>query len=228
MKSQKEGHRERLRTRYLQAGAEGFPDYDMLELLLTYAVPRRDVKPIARALIQQFHDLPGVMNASMENLCKVEGIGKNSALLIFLLRDLCVRFLEAKAAGVDVLCSTTALNQYARMRLATYTEEVLLLIYLNVRNQIIRSRVVARGIIDTLVLHPKMIAEEALQNKASSLIMVHNHPSGITDPSPSDVAFTRKVQKVLDPLEIPLLDHLIVSRISSYSFRDHNMLAGKL
>ncbi len=122
------GHRERLRSRYLMAGGESIPDYDLLELLLTYAVQRRDVKPIARELLEKFHDLSGVMNAGLEELCQVPGIGKNSALLILLLRRLCTRYLEDRAVRQDVIKSSDDLKNYARMRLASSCDEVLLLI----------------------------------------------------------------------------------------------------
>ena len=114
------GHRERLRFRYIQAGENGLPDYDMLELLLTYAIQRRDVKPMARRLLERFHDLSGIMDASLEDLCRIEGFGPNSAVLITLVRTLCTRYLENKLIGMDVIdFGTPLLNMHAPWELAT-------------------------------------------------------------------------------------------------------------
>ncbi|MBO4630302.1 MAG: DNA repair protein RadC [Lentisphaeria bacterium] len=224
MKSLREGHRERLRSRYLQSGENGLPDYDMLELLLTYAIQRRDVKPVARELLEQFHDLQGVLDADLDKLCQVKGLGKNSALLITLIRSFCTRYLETRTNNRDVLDSPAAVRDYARMRLSAYTEEAMLLIFLNVRNHIINTEIVSKGSVDTVVIFPKIIIQEALKNKAASLILVHNHPSGITKPSKEDVDFTMKVRRLLAPLEIGLLDHLVVSQYDSFSFVEHGIL----
>ena len=227
-KSLNRGHRERLRSRYLMAGGEGIPDYDLLELLLTYAVQRRDVKPIARDLLEKFHDLSGVLNAGLDELCQVPGIGKNSALLILLLRSLCTRYLEDRAARQDVIKSSSELKNYARMRLASACDEVLLLICLDVKNHILDSRIIGTGTIDTVVVNPRLIVEEALRSKAAALILVHNHPSGETEPSSADVNFTRKIHRMLRQLDIRLLDHLIVSRCNSFSFSEHGLLGVEL
>ena len=224
MNSSKDGHRERLRSRYLYAGENGLPDYDMLELLLTYAIQRRDVKEIARDLLERFHSLYGVLDADADELCQVDGIGKNSALLIMLIRDLCTRYLENQVTGKSVLLNPEAVQNYVRMRLSGYSNEVFMVVYLDVKNQIIDTKIMASGTTDTIILHPKMIAEDALVHKCASLIIVHNHPSGSVEPSISDREFTRKLQKALELLEIRLLDHLVVSPSATFSFHDHNLL----
>ena len=221
------GHRERLRNRYIHAGENGLPDYDMLELLLTYAIQRRDVKPMARRLLERFHDLSGIMDASLEDLCRIEGFGPNSAVLITLVRTLCTRYLENKLIGMDVIDCGETLENYARMRLSAFTDEAFLLIFLDVKNHVIDSEVFARGTYDTIILQPRRIAEDAVAHKAPKLIVVHNHPSGITDPSASDIDFTRKLEAVLSPLDISLLDHLVVSRVGVYSFLNHGLLKVK-
>lgn len=224
MKQPQDGHRERLRSRYWYAGENGLPDYDMLELLLTYAIQRRDVKPIARDLLEKFHDLYGVLDAEAEELVKIDGIGRNSALLVTLVRTLCTRYLENKVKGKSVLLNSDAVQSYVRARLAVFTREAFLAVFLNVKNQILDTKIFASGTVDTIILHPKMIAEEALARKASGLIVGHNHPSGSVEPSVSDLTFTRNLQRALSLLEIRLLDHLVVSREAVYSFRDHNQL----
>ncbi len=228
MATNNKGHRERLRTRYLQAGEYGFPDYDLVELLLTYAVHRQDVKPVARELLTRFQDIGGIMDAGMEKLCQVKGIGPNSALLFMLIRDICSRYLESKAKHVDVLNSPEAVQSYARMRLAAYPEEVMLVIYLDVKNQVIGSEIIAHGTVDSAVVFPRSVVEGALKNNAASVIVVHNHPSGMTQPSMADRKFTWGLREALATLEIKLLDHLIVSRTNAYSFLVHNLLEQKL
>lgn len=196
----------------------------MLELLLTYAIQRRDVKPVARELLERFHDLQSVLDADLDKLCQTDGLGKKSALLITLIRSFCIRYLENRTNNRDVLQSPKAVQDYARMRLSAYTEEAMLLILLNVKNQIIHTEIVSRGSIDTIIIYPKIIVQEALKNQAAGLILVHNHPSGITKPSKEDIDFTMKVRRLLAPLEIGLLDHLVVSRYEVYSFMEHGIL----
>ena len=205
------GHRQRLRDRYLQAGENGLPEYDLLELLLTYAVQRHDVKPVARELLTQFKSIAGVMDAGLDKLCQ-------------LIRDICSRYLESKVMHTDVLSSPSAVQSFARMRLAAYTDEVMLAIYLDVKNQVICSDIISHGTVSTAVIFPRMVAEAALKHNAASVILVHNHPSGMTQPSLADRKFTKALQEALATLEIHLLDHLIVSRTSAFSFADNNML----
>ena len=221
------GHRERLRNRYIHAGENGLPDYDMLELLLTYAIQRRDVKPIARRLMDRFHDLSGILDANLDDLCRIEGIGTNSALLITLIRNLCTRYLENNLIGMDVIDSSDKLEDYARMRLSAFTDEAFMLIFLDVKNHVIDSEIFARGTYDTIIMQPRRIAEDSVAHKAHKLIIVHNHPSGITDPSPSDIEFTRNLEALLAPLDIRLLDHLVVSRAGAFSFLNHGLLKVK-
>ena len=219
-----EGHRERLRTRYLKAGGDGFPDYDMMELLLTYCIQRRDVKPIARELLKRFKDIGGVMDAELHELCEVEGMGEKSALLLKLLRNLCVRYLESKMKNTDVISSPDQLENYARMKLAEFPDEVMMLICLNSKNHVIGSEIVSRGTIDYAVIYPRNVAADALRKKAAGVIIIHNHPSGVTTPSKADRKVTEDVRLALKSLEIRLLDHMIVSRTNAFSFVDHGLL----
>ncbi|MBR2364436.1 MAG: DNA repair protein RadC [Lentisphaeria bacterium] len=212
------GHRQRLRERYLQAGSDGMADYDVLELLLTYCIPQRDVKPPARALLEKFRTLGGVFDADMEEVCTVSGISENSALLFRVLRDLSTRYLKEKMLETDVMDSPHAVQNYARMKLGGYREEVMMIIYLNTRNHVIDSRIVSRGTVNSAVVYPRNIAEEALLRKAAGVILVHNHPSGYVQPSEEDREFTMSVKRSLALLDIHLLDHLIISRNASYSF----------
>lgn len=218
------GHRERLRKRYLQAGEDGFADYDLLELLLTYAVARRDVKAPARELMTRFHDLASIMEADIAELSQVPGLGERSALLIVLIRDFCTRYLETKTQNTDLLDSMDALKDYAKMKMTPCRNEEMMLVCLDVKNHVITNRIISRGTVDSTVVYPRDIAAEALRCQASGIILIHNHPSGVTEPSRSDRVFTKQIRDALRPLDIRLLDHLIVSRSDVYSFLDHGLL----
>ena len=223
-KSQKTGHRERMRNRYLQAGGEGFPDYDLLELLLSYAVVRRDVKGVSRDLLQRYKSLTAIMDLSVEELSQIPGLGKRSALLIVLIREFCTRYLEARVRESDLLQSVDALKDYARMKLAGARNEEMMLVCLDAKNHVISSRIISKGTVDSTVVYPRDIAAEALGCQASGIILIHNHPSGVTDPSRSDRVFTKQIRDALHPLDIRLLDHLIVSRSDVYSFLENGLL----
>ena len=224
MEQEKDGHRGRLRSRYLKAGGDGFTDYDIIELILTYAIPRRDVKPVARELLRKFKDVAGIMDADAKEISEISGMGSNSALLFRLMRDICVRYLENKVRDVDVISSPEKLIDYARMKLAGYADEVIMVICLNTKNHVIDAEIVSRGTIDAAVIYPRTIAADALRKKAAGVIIVHNHPSGVTQPSMADREFTRAVAEALKLLDIHLLDHLIVSRSTAFSFNEHRLL----
>ena len=216
------GHRARLRTRYLQAGSGGMTDFDLLELLLTYAIPRRDVKMQARALLEKFRTPGNIMDAPYTEIASVAGISENSALLFKIIKELCERYLHEKITGECVLDCPQAVEDYARMKLGGCTEEVMLVIYVNVQNCVMDSRIVSRGTVDTAVIYPREIAAEALAKKASGVILVHNHPGGNLAPSEEDIEFTKKVRRSLNALDITLLDHLIVSRTAACSIFEKN------
>lgn len=218
------GHRERLRKRYMQAGEDGFTDYDLLELLLTYAITRRDVKAPARELLTQFRDLASIMEADLTQLCQVPGLGERSALLLVLIREFCTRYLASKTKNTDLLDSMDALKNYARMKMAPCRNEEMMLVCLDAKNHVITNRIISRGTVDSTVVYPRDIAAEALRCQAAGIILIHNHPSGVTEPSRSDRVFTKQIRDALRPLDIRLLDHLIVSRSDVYSFLDHGLL----
>ena len=214
MEMERDGHRGRLRSRYLKAGGDGFTDYDIIELVLTYAIPRRDVKPVARELLRRFKDVAGIMDADPKEICEIGGMGDNSALLFRIMRDICVRYLENKVRDIDVISSPEKLINYARMKLSGYSDEVIMVICLNTKNHVI----------DAEIVYPRTIAADALRKKAAGVIIVHNHPSGVTQPSMADREFTRAVFEALKLLDIHLLDHLVVSRNEAFSFKEHRLL----
>ncbi|MFY9554129.1 MAG: DNA repair protein RadC [Blastocatellia bacterium] len=218
-------HRKRLRERFLKAGAEALHDYELLELLLTYAIPRVNVKPAAKALMKRFGTLNGVLDAGQPELEKVAGVGATSAILIRLIKELFAAYLEERMEGKDVLSSPGAVVDFARMKLAGLPHEAFMVIYLNVKNRVIEHEVLHEGTVDRAVVYPRRIIEGALTHKAAGLILSHNHPSGDPEPSQEDKRLTRSVIEAARTIEIRVLDHIIVGKNGYFSFQENRLLA---
>ncbi|MGQ9508012.1 MAG: RadC family protein [Thermodesulfobacteriota bacterium] len=218
------GHRERLRERFRKSGSEGFHDYELLELLLTYGLPRRDVKPIAKALIKRFGSFSGVLDASERELLEVVGMGPISSILIKLVKDLCCLYLEEKMKGRDVLSSPKAVVDFVKMRLSGLPYEAFMVIYLNTKNEVLHYEIIQEGTIDRAVVFPRRIIEGALAQHASGLILVHNHPSGHNSPSEDDKNLTRSIILAAKTLDLRILDHIVVGKEGHFSFMENRLL----
>ncbi len=218
------GHRERLRTRFAKTGAEGFQDYELLELLLTYAIPRKDVKPIAKGLIKRFGSIAGVLDASVVELEEVPGLGSTSAVLIRLIKELFGAYLAEQMKERTILASPQHVVDFARVKLAEYPHEVLMVIYLNTKNEVIDEEIVHEGTVDRTIVYPRRIVESALAHHAAGLLLVHNHPSGHTEPSEDDRRITHTIIEATRTMDIRIVDHIIVGKEGYFSFREHNLL----
>jgi DNA repair protein RadC len=219
------GHRQRLRERFQKAGAEGFHDYELLELLLTYAIPRRNVKPIAKVLMERFGSLSGVLDASPQELEKVSQMGPASSSLIRLVKESCGTYLAEKMKQMDVLSSPQAVLDFARAKLAGRPHESFMVIFLNTKNHVLHHQIVHEGTVNRAVIYPRRVIEEALARNASGLILVHNHPSGQSDPSSEDRQLTRALVEATRALDIRVLDHIIVGKDGHFSFAEAQQLA---
>jgi DNA repair protein RadC len=176
--AQAAGHRSRLRDRFRKAGLAGFHDYEVLELLLTFAIPRRDVKPYARALIKRFGDLRGVFDASLEDLQTVQGIGPSAATIIKFLKEAASLYLKERIRGRTPLDSPAAVIEYCRHSLVGERNELFRVIYLNPRDEILDIETVAEGTVDYTAVYPRKIIEGGLRHNAVGVVFVHNHPGG--------------------------------------------------
>lgn len=217
-------HRKRLRERFHKTGSEGLHDYELLELLLTYAIPRRDIKPIAKDLIKQFGSLAKVMDASQEELELVNGLGYTSATLIRLVKEMCGSYLAERMAGRDILSSPEAVIDFARMKMAGLAHEAFMVVYLNVKNEVIEYEFVHEGTVDRAIIYPRRVIESALRHHAASLILVHNHPSGDPSPSPEDKRLTRSIAEAARTVDIRVIDHIIVGRGRHFSFHENDIM----
>ena len=221
------GHRQRLREKFEKHEQEAFLDYELLELILTYSIPRRDVKPIAKELMNRFHSFPGVMDARPEDLEQVPGLGQNSITLLKLIRSANVRYLARTMESLPLLDSPQLFADYARMRIGDKSNEVTLIFYLNTQNRLIRCDMPGSGSVDSVSIYPSEVARTALLCGARSVVLCHNHPGGTFLPSRDDDAITFGLCKALTALGIILLDHVIVSRFGYYSYRQHEHERGR-
>jgi len=221
------GHRQRLREKFEKHEQEAFLDYELLELILTYAIPRRDVKPLAKELLNRFHTFPGVMDARPEDLAQVPGLGQNTVTLLKLIRSANVRYLARTMESLPLLDSPQLFADYARMKLGDKSCEVTLVFYLNTQNRLIRCDTLGTGSVDAISIFPSEVAKNALLCGAHSVVLCHNHPGGGCLPSREDDAVTFGIRNALAPLEIVLLDHVIVSRFGFYSYRMHEHERGR-
>ncbi|MGD8810354.1 MAG: DNA repair protein RadC, partial [Gammaproteobacteria bacterium] len=188
------GHRQRLRERFRATDGEGMPDYELLEMLLGLAIPRRDVKPVAKALLARFGSFAGVIAADTEQLEAVSGMGETSAVALKTVRAAAVRLLQQEVMGRDAISSWDRLLDYCRAAMAHEKVEQLRLLFLDRKNVLIADEVQQQGTVDHTPLYVREVVKRALELGASALIIVHNHPSGDPTPSRGDIAMTEQVK----------------------------------
>ncbi|RLE11711.1 hypothetical protein DRJ04_07550 [Candidatus Aerophobetes bacterium] len=218
------GHRERLRKRFQRAGSKGLQDYELLELLLTYAIPRKDVKPVAKRLIEQFAGFGAVFDASLEELKKIPGVGSASAVLIKLVKEVFCIYLNERMRKKNLVSSPQAAVDFARVRLAGLPHEAFMVIYLNVKNEVIDYEIIQEGTVDRAVIYPRRIIESALSYHAAGILLVHNHPSGHPEASDDDKKITRMIAETAGVLDIKIIDHIIVGKSGYFSFIEQGLL----
>lgn len=223
-KNKHSGHRERLRSKFMKSGIDGLHDYEQIELLLTYAVPVKDVKPVGKSLVRKFKNISGVLDADVRELEEVKGIGYSSSLLIKLVRALMTKYSEEKMFSGEVMNSPERVYEFSKLKIGSGKNESLMAIYLNTKNLVIEYEMISEGSVDNVTVYPRKIIEMALKNNASGLIIVHNHPSGDTEPSSSDRELTKELMNIAESMDIRLLDHIIVSRKDYYSFSKNGEL----
>jgi len=218
------GHRQRLKEKFTTTAPGGLYDYEMMELLLAYAIPRRDVKPLAKALLNRFETLKGVMDAPEGELVEVPGIGSHAATLIRLVREMGTLYLREEAREKIQISCTAELINYCRSALGGLKDERFCVIYLNAQNRMIDMEVIEEGIVNQAVVYPRKVLENTLKRKASAIILLHNHPSGHVKPSDADIRLTQTIREAAKILDIQVHDHLIVGENRFFSFREEGML----
>ncbi len=219
-----DGHRARLRATFVENGLDGFNELNSLELLLFYAIPRRDTNELAHTLLDRFDSLDGVFDASLHELMSVEGIGENAAALIKLIPEIMRKSCVTKASEVKTITTSMQAGKYLMPRFLYQKEEILLLLCLDSQKRVISCIELSRGVVNSVEANVRRIVETALRYRASSVIMSHNHPDGIALPSREDDAITKQVSAALYSVGIPLVDHIIVAGDDFVSYADSGML----
>ena len=213
------GHRERLRQRFLDAGDGALPDYELLELLLFSSIPQRDVKPLAKQLIQHFGSFAEVIGAPVSRLREVKGVGESVALDLKIVEAALKRTMKGQVAKKPVLSSWSAVIDYCRLAMAFAEREQFRILFLDKKNALIADEVQQTGTVDHTPVYPREVMRRALELSATALILVHNHPSGDPTPSGADMRMTRELVDIAKPLGIAIHDHIIVGRDGHASFK---------
>ena len=206
------GHRQRLRQRLLEAGVDAVRDYELLELILFRAIPQRDVKPLAKTLIERFGSFSEAISAPIERLREIKGLGEAAIAELKIVQAAASQFARGQARKRTVLSSWSSVLDYCRTAMAFADKEQFRLLFLDKRNQLIADEVQQTGTVDHTPVYPREVVKRALELSATAIILVHNHPSGDPTPSQADIDMTKSIVDVAKPFGISVHDHLIVGK----------------
>ncbi len=221
------GHRKRLKQKYEQNGIKGWLDYEILEFILFYAIPRKDTKLIAKRLLSKFKTIRGILDADRKEIESVKGISKNSALFLKLLKDIFVFYMEQNIHERDLLSSPKLVYDYLKSELKGLADEEFKMMFLDSRNQLISMESLKNGTVNRVIVFPRKIVERALYNHAVGVIIAHNHPSGSIEPSVEDQNITETIKEALNTVDIKLLDHIIIGGNEYFSFKENRIVIEK-
>ncbi|WP_378942754.1 DNA repair protein RadC [Paracoccus sp. R86501] len=218
------GHRERLRTRFIASGHGPMPEYELLELLLFNAIPKIDVKPLAKRLLAEFGDLNGVIAASEHRILQVEGADRWVYLQLRIIDAFAQRMAQSKVLQREVLSSWDELIAYCRTCMAHRETEQFRVLFLDRKNTVIADEALGTGTVGHVPVYPREVAKRALELNASAVILVHNHPSGDPNPSREDITMTARVLAACEAIDVTVHDHVIIGKDSETSFRASGLL----
>jgi DNA repair protein RadC len=219
-----EGHRQRLRERFLSSGLDGFHDYEVIELLLTLAMPRKDCKDAAKEALLRFKTLQGVLEASPRELCRVAGIGSKNLFGIKLIKAVADRYLKKKLIHKDAINDSKALFDYLYHSIGDKNREFFKVIFLDSKNQVIAADTLSDGTLTASSVYPREVIQTALSHDAAALIFAHNHPSGDPKPSSEDVAITRQLVFACKVMGLVAHEHIIIGDNRYFSFADQGYI----
>ena len=220
------GHRARLRQRFLKEGLSGFSEHEVLELLLTYAIPQRDVNPLAHRLMERFGSLAGVLEAGPDDLMQVDGIGESAAAFLVLMPQLMGVYQHSALGERPVITDLSTARRYVQALYVGVHEEHLYMICLDQRGRVLCPALLHKGTVDQVQLYPREVVETALRHHAHAVLLVHNHPSGSPEPSQDDYDVTRTLISALNVIGVRVVDHLIVSPGGLYSMMHNSQMLG--
>jgi len=219
-----EGHRQRLRERFLSSGLDGFHDYEVIELLLTLAMPRKDCKDAAKEALLRFKTLQGVLEASPRELCRIADIGPKNLFGIKLIKAVADRYLKKKLINKDAINDSKALFDYLYHSIGDKNREFFKVIFLDSKNQVIAADTLSEGTLTASSVYPREVIQKALSHDAAALIFAHNHPSGDPKPSSEDVAITRQLVFACKVMGLVAHEHIVIGSNRYYSFADQGYI----
>ncbi|WP_417463356.1 RadC family protein [Kordiimonas sp.] len=218
------GHRARLRERFLKGGADALADYELLELILFLAIPRRDVKPLAKDLIERYGSYAGVLSADVESLRAAPGLGDTAVAAIKSVQASALRLARAGASTRPVMSNWSAVTDYLQGAMAHIPREQFRVLFLDRKNALLKDEVLSDGTIDEAAVYPREVVRRALELDATALILVHNHPSGDPTPSRADVVMTKNIIDTCERIGIRVHDHIIVGKTGQSSFKELGLM----
>jgi len=218
------GHRQRLREKFLDAGLEGFHDYEVIELLLTLGMPRKDCKEAAKSSLKRFKTLQGVFEASSRELCEIKGIGQKNLFGIKLIKAVADRYLNARIIRKDPINDSKELYAYLTASMRDKSRECFRAVYLDAKNRILATETLFQGTLTASSVYPREVVRAALDHHAAALIFAHNHPSGDPEPSEEDIAITRKLIFACRMMGITVHEHVIIGHNRYFSFADQGYM----
>ena len=218
------GHRQRLRDRFLKAGNDGLQDYELLELVLFRGIPRRDVKPLAEKLIDQFGSFAEVVSAPVERLREVEGLGDAAVTELKIVQAAALKLSQARVLNRPVLRSWAKVIEYCKASMAYGDTEQFRVLFLDHKHMLAADEVQAKGTVNHTPVYPREVVKRALDLGASGIVLVHNHPSGDPTSSRADIDMTREIEAAGRALKVQLIDHLVIGRGAHVSFREAGLI----
>lgn len=218
------GHRERLRSRFRESGPEALADYELLELVLFRAVPQRDVKPLAKELIDAFGSFAEVISAPATRLKEIDGVGDAIVTELKIIEAAAQHLARGRIKSKQVLSSWSAVIEYCRTSMAFADKEQFRVLFLDKRNQLIADEVQQKGTVDHTPVYPREVVKRALELSATAIVLVHNHPSGDPTPSRADIQMTKTIIEVARPLGIEVHDHIIVGKYGHASLKGMRLI----
>lgn len=220
------GHRKRLRDRFLKNNLKGFHEYEIIELFLTLFIPRHDVKKQAKLCLKKFGNINNFLNADIKEITSVNGIGFTTATSIKVIKAISELYLQTKIEGKNVLDDSENLIKFWTSRLRPLNVEVFEIAYVDSNLCLLKNGIeeLERGTVDRANVYPRKVLEAALNKQASGIILAHNHPSGSAQPSANDEIITRRIKNAADYLDIKLIDHIIISKFDEFSFRENGLV----
>lgn len=217
------GHRKRIKAKYKTNGIKGWLDYEILEFALSFAISRKNTKPIAKKLLSRFKTINGVLDADRKELQKVYGVSEHTALFLNFLKDIAVIYLEKGLYKKDLLSSPEVVYDYLKASLKGSADEEFKVVFLNSRNHLLGIETIQRGTVNKSVVYPRKIVERALHNHATGVIIAHNHPGGSLKPSEDDCKITKAIKEALKTVDTVLLDHIIIGGNGYFSFKENSI-----